>query len=239
MNKPVTDANDVSEEALKERSYLWMARVFGLIFVVTLLTDLILFYALDSLLPLVRVQPFYISTQDKDKQIIHVVRPSTDVLSSKTLQEAFVREYLTARLGIGVDREELKRRWNSGGAIQWMSSDSVYTTFLRDYAVGLIKLAEEEGLTRDVEILNVRAIPRSNGQLIWQSEVLLKDMSRSSPTPTSVPWVVEMEIRFGQLRDGMTWEERLQNPLGFQVNRYAQRINKPAGDSETQQGVKR
>ena len=59
--------NDISEEAVKERSYLWMARVFGLVCVVTLIADLILLSAIDSLRPLVRVQPFYIWTQDKDR----------------------------------------------------------------------------------------------------------------------------------------------------------------------------
>ena len=232
MKQPVPDQNDVSAEALKERSYLWMARVFGLIFVVTLLTDLILFFALDSLLPLVRVQPFYISTQDKDQQIIHVTRPNPAILSSKTLQEAFVREYLTTRLGIGADRDELKRRWNDGGTIQWMSSDSVYIDFLQKYATGLIKKAEEEGLTRDVEILNVRAIPKTDGTLNWTAEVRLKAMSRSSPTPMESTVSVEMDVRFGQLRDGMTWEQRLQNPLGFQIVRYTQKIITPETKQE-------
>lgn len=216
--------NDVSEEAVKERSYLWMARVFGLVCVVTLVADLILLSAIDSLRPLVRVQPFYIWSQDKDKQIVRIVRPPSKMLNSKVLQEAFVREYLLARLGIGSDVAELKRRWEQEGSVQWMSSDSVYITFLNDYARGLIKMAEEEGLTRDVRLNNVREIPRNDNQIIWNAEVTLIDRSRSMPEPEETTWLVEMRIRFGQLRKGITWDQRLQNPLGFQVDGYAQRI---------------
>ena len=216
--------NDISEEAVKERSYLWMARVFGLVCVVTLIADLILLSAIDSLRPLVRVQPFYIWTQDKDKQIVRINRPNPKVLQSKALQESFVREYLLARLGIGSDVAELKRRWEQEGSIQWTSSDAVYITFLNDYAKGLIKMAEEEGLTRDVQLNNVRKIPRNDNQIIWNAEVTLIDRSRSMPEPEKTTWLVEMRIRFGQLRSGITWEQRLQNPLGFQVDGYAQRV---------------
>lgn len=217
--------NDVSEEALKERSYLWMARVFGLICIVTLIANLILYSALDSLMPLVRVQPFFITTQDKDQQIIEIIRPEAHVLSSKQLQESFIRQYLVARLGIGSDVEELKRRWGIDGTIQWMSSDSIFTVFLRDYATGLIAQAEAEGLTRDVEILNVSEIPRQN-EVLWRAEVRLTDRSRSSPIPQVTEWTIDMRIEFGTLRRGLTWDKRLQNPLGFTVNGYAQKIIK-------------
>jgi len=218
------DPNDVSEEARKERSYLWMARVFCLICVVTLIADFILFAAVKSLMPLIRVQPFFITTQDKDKQIINIIRPNPGVLQSQTLQESFVRSYVAARFGIGTDIDELERRWGTDGSIQWMSSDSVYTTFLRDYAAGLIQQAKEVGLTRDVQILNVRHIPRANGELIWQAEVRISDMSRSSPEPQVTDWLVDMGIQFGQFNRRLTWEQRLKNPLGFRVEKYSQKI---------------
>ena len=217
-------SNDVSEEALKERSYLWMARAFGLICVVTLIADLILFFALDSLLPLVRVQPFFITTQDKDQQIIEIVRPPIQALRSEVLQESFVRQYLLARLGIGSDVKEVERRWGPDGTIQWMSSDSVFNEFLRGYAMGLIDKAKQEGLTREVDILNTRRIPRNDGTIYWQSDVRLSDMSRSAPEKQVTEWQVNMSIRFGELRTGLTWEQRLKNPLGFMVDRYGQKM---------------
>ena len=211
--------DDVSEEALKERSYLWMARVFCLICVVTLIADLILFSALDSLLPLVRVQPFYIKTQDKDQQVIEIIRPSTKLLNSEMLQRAFVRQYLVARLGIGSDTDELERRWGPDGAIQWMSETSVFGTFLQEEAQKAVQQAKEIGLTRRVDIRNLRREPRQN-QVVWKAEVQLSDMSRSSPDQKVTMWEITLVIEFGKLRDGMTWDQRLKNPLGFRVVGY-------------------
>lgn len=224
--KPKNDQNDVSEEALKERSYLWMTRAFGLICVITLIADLILVGALMSLTPVVRVQPFFVTTQDKDQQVISVNRPNNAILSSQMLQESFVRQYLTARLGIGSDRDELERRWGTDGTIRWMSGDAVFENFIRNFATGLIDVAKKEGLTRDVRILNVTKIPRNDGRNLWQAEVRLTDMSRSSPEPQSVDWKVNMVITFGALRNGLQWEQRLQNPLGFTVMEYSQQIKK-------------
>ena len=228
------DPNDVSEEARKERSYLWMARVFSLICVVTLIADFILYGALKSLMPLIRVQPFFITTQDKDKQIITIDRPHPSKLQSPVLQESFVRQYIVARFGIGTDVDELERRWGPDGTIQWMSSQSVYSTFLADYATGLIKQSREAGLTRDVQILNVRHIPRANGELIWQAEVRVADMSRSAPDPQITDWLVDMGIQFGQFRRGLTWERRLKNPLGFVVEKYSQKILSTTAKKEKQ-----
>ena len=213
--------DDVSEEALKERSYLWMARVFCLICVVTLFADLILYSALDSLLPLVRVQPFYIKTQDKDQQVIEIVRPNTALLNSEMLQRAFVRQYLLARLGIGSDTDELERRWGPDGTIQWMSETSVFETFLRDEARKGIQQAKDIGLTRGVDILNLRREPHQN-MILWKADVKLSNMSRSSPDQDVSTWEITLVIEFGKLRDGMTWDQRLKNPLGFRVTRYGQ-----------------
>ena len=174
---------DISEEARKERSYIWMARAFCLISVVTLIANLILYSALGSLLPLVRVQPFFLSTQDKDSQVVSVARPPAHMLSSKMLQESFVRQYIVSRVGMGTDIDELERRWGVDGIIEWMSAEAVFSEFLTTRADELIGLAKETGLTRDVEILNVRQIPRSDGQNVWEAEILVQSMSRTSPEP--------------------------------------------------------
>lgn len=211
---------DVTPEAQRERSYLWMSRVFGLVCVATLLANLILVVALFSLLPIVRVQPFYISTQDKDQQIITIQRPAPEVLSSKELQEAFVRQYLVARLGIGSDVSELERRWGNDGLVQWMSGEAVFNEFLRT-APALVAQAQQEGLTRNVQILNASTYPVEGGGIVWQAEVELVDMKLDVKEPIRTKWAIRLEIKFGQLREGIRWEQRLKNPLGFSVTRFS------------------
>ena len=214
---------DTSAEARKERSYLWMARVFALVCAVTLIADLILLGAVESLLPLTRVQPFFIVTQDKDKQIIKIERPRREFLSSKFLQESFVRQYIMARFLIGTDMKELDRRWGTNGTVQWMSTGTVFDEFNDKYAEGLIREARENGLTRDVGILNVRRDPREDGQIVWIAEVRLTDISRSLSKPKITDLQVTMIINFGSFRENLTWEQRLKNPLGFEVKGWGQK----------------
>ncbi len=212
--------DDVSLEAAKERSYLWMARTFGLVSMAAFLANIILIIAVFSLLPLVRVQPFYISTQDKDQQIITIRRPSAETLSSKELQESFVRQYLVARFGIGSNVDEVERRWGNEGIVQWMSGEAVFNEFLRT-APALLSQAQKEGLTRSVQILNASVYPASGGSIVWQSEIELVDMKLDVKEPQRSRWKVLLEIGFGNLRDGLRWEQRLKNPLGFVVNRFS------------------
>ncbi len=222
-NDPERSVEDVSEEALKERRYLWMARAFGLVSAAALLANIILLMALFSLTPIVRVQPFYVSTQDKDQQIITIRRPSASTLSSKDLQESFVRQYLVARLGIGSDTNELERRWGTEGAVQWMSGSAVFQEFLRT-APALLEQAQKEGLTRNVRILNASVYPAQGAGVTWQAEVELVDMKLDMSEPKRSKWSVLMEIDFGALREGLRWEQRLKNPLGFVVNRFRMQL---------------
>ncbi len=213
---------EVSPEAQRERSYLWMSRVFGLVSMAALIANLILIVAVFSLLPIVRVQPFYVSTQDKDQQIITIQRPAPEVLSSKELQESFVRQYLVARLGIGSDVNELERRWGNDGLVQWMSGEAVFNEFLRT-APALVAQAQQEGLTRNVRILNASTYPVQGGGIVWQAEVELVDMKLDMKELVKTKWAVLLEIRFGQLREGLRWDQRLKNPLGFSVVRFSMR----------------
>ena len=50
--------DEVSEENLRERRYLWTARAFVMVFVVSLITNILMLMALFSLVPLTRVQPY-------------------------------------------------------------------------------------------------------------------------------------------------------------------------------------
>ena len=134
-----------------------------------------------------------------------------------------MRQYLLARFLIGTDMNELDRRWGTNGTVQWMSSNAVFDEFNFKYAGGLTKEAKENGLTRDVGILNVRRDHREDGQLVWIAEVRLTDMSRSIPKPRVTDLQVTMIIEFGNFRDGLTWEQRLKNPLGFQVKGWGQK----------------
>ncbi len=212
--------SDISEEAVKERRYLWMARTFALVCVVSFLATLILLSALFSLLPIVRVQPFYLSTMDKDQQIISIQRPNYAELDMNLLTESFIRQYLLSRLTVGTNIPELERRWGIDGSVNWMSESSVFQEFARTANL-LLEQARKEGLTRNVKILVVSPY-RSEGEgvNVWRAEIELTDMKQGDSQPTKSKWLVVMQVAFRPTRPGLTWDQRLKNPLGFTVLKF-------------------
>lgn len=212
--------SDISEEAVKERRYLWMARTFALVCVVSFLANLMLMGALFSLVPIVRVQPFYLSTQDKDEQIITVVRPNDAQIDRKVLAESFVRQYLLARLTIGTNIPALENTWGIDGLISWESAPSVFEEFARTSGAW-IEQAKTEGLTRNVRILTVvKLSDEPNGVENWQGELELSDMKQGATEPVVSRWKVTMQIGFQANREGLRWSQRLKNPLGFTVLKF-------------------
>lgn len=210
---------DISEEAVKERRYLWMARTFALVAVVSFLSTVILICALVSLLPIVRVQPFYLTTLNKDQQVISVTRPDFNKIDMNLLTESFIRKYLLARLSIGTNIAELERRWGIEGDVNWMSETSVFSEFARS-ADNLIKQARTDGLTRNVKILVASPYRSRPGENIWRIELELTDMKHSDVEPVTTKWVALMRVEFRPTRPGLIWEQRLKNPLGFTVVRF-------------------
>lgn len=212
--------SDISEEAMKERRYLWMARAFALVAVVSFLANLLLLSAIFSLTPIVRIQPFYLSTQDKDEQIISVVRPNNLDIDGKILAESFIRQYLLARLTIGTNIPTLENTWGIDGIVAWESEPTVFKGFT-ETSLALIEQAKKEGLTRNVHILNVIQLSREpNGSEVWQAEIMLSDMKQGIRKPIESKWLVTMQIAFLPVRQGLKWEQRLKNPLGFTVQKF-------------------
>ncbi len=211
---------DISEEGMRERRYLWMARTFALVAVVSFLSTIMLIMALYSLLPIVRVQPFYLTTLNKDQQVISVVRPNFRQINMQLLSESFIRQYILARLTVGSNIAELERRWGIDGIINWMSSAVVYEEFSKTADIALNQ-ARNDGLTRNVKILNIVPLrAEQGGGNVWRAEIELTDMKYGDSAPVRTRWLVTMKVEFQTTRKGLTWEKRLKNPLGFTVVRF-------------------
>lgn len=211
---------DISEEGMRERRYLWMARTFALVAVVSFLSTIMLIMALYSLLPIVRVQPFYLTTLNKDQQVISVVRPNFRQINMQLLSESFIRQYILARLTVGSNIAELERRWGIDGIINWMSSAVVYEEFSKTADIALNQ-ARNDGLMRNVKILNIVPLrAEQGGGNVWRAEIELTDMKYGDSAPVRTRWLVTMKVEFQTTRKGLTWEKRLKNPLGFTVVRF-------------------
>ena len=120
-NNKQSSGENITVEALKERQYLWMARTFALVLVVSVISTFMLISSMLSLLPIVRVQPFFLTTLNKDQQVINVVRPDYRTINMELLSESFIRHYLLSYFSMSSNIAEIERRWGIDGDINWMT----------------------------------------------------------------------------------------------------------------------
>ena len=214
-----TEPKESSYELLKTERYLWIARAFSVVAVLAALANILLLVALGSLQPLVRIQPFMLNIQDKDQQVIEIVRPKLEDLNLRELTESFIRQYITARYTVGSDLEELERRWGMGGIVKWMSTAQVYDEFVSREKKAL-NSAQEGGMTRDIRIESVMPTGKKDqtGEE-WKVRFQATTMRQASAAPDVRHMTVKLNAKF-QGESGVPWADRLQNPLGFKVTRY-------------------
>ena len=211
-----------AREVLQEERYLWMSRAFVVMVVLAIICNVILLIALANVTPVMRVQPFYLEIQDKNHQVINIVRPSVETLDSDLLKESLLRQYLLARFGMGSDLTELEERWGEDGIVYWMSVDSVFAQFTEE-ARKLLHLAYEDNLVRNVRILSAKKASQGSAKGaadVWEVKLEFQDIDRSSEEPKFQYFVAKVEVIFQPTRSGLLWSQRLKNPLGFTVTRF-------------------
>ncbi|MDD4519538.1 MAG: type IV secretion system protein [Alphaproteobacteria bacterium] len=211
---------EISEESLRERRYLWTARSFAIVVAMSLCANIVLLLGLFYILPVTRVQPFYLTFQDKSEQIVRVRPLGASEETMSLITESYIRQYLLARLKITSDINEVLNRWNTQGPVKWMSSDVVFNDFVKT-TVGAFEKIRKEGFTRDIEILSVlkTASNTAKGD-VWQIELDTVDMLPTIKEPVRTRWLIMLRIIYRANQD-VQYAYRLKNPLGFTVVQYA------------------
>lgn len=211
----VVDA--VSEENLRERRYLWTARAFAIVCVVSFITNIIMLMALFSLVPLVRVQPYELIFSDKNTQNVSVQPLQANKTVLNGISESMVRQYVTARHAITNDADEMAYRWGENGIIRQLSTDNIFASFSSD-AREILNGALKAQITRDIEINSVIPFVSQKQGEYWVVDYNRVEMSPQSATKKVEPWVSTIYITYEPYKG--TWENRLKNPIGFKVMGY-------------------
>ncbi len=171
-------------------------------------------------MPLFRIEPFLLTFQSKSEQVYNIMPVRGNLTDEKAITEVFVREYVLQRSSFDRDIPEMEARWMPGGPIQEMSSPAVYQEFLNKTAKRAIDLIRSRSLQRNVRILTVNEL----GQGLWQVEYETQDMYPDSTAPEINYWTASLRVSYR--RKSVKYGERLNNPVGFTVDRYSLTFNK-------------
>ena len=211
---------DIFVANIAEKRYLWTARAFAVITAFSLCCNIVLILAIFQVVPLYRVEPFLLTFQNRSEQVYNIQPLTTELRNRKAITEVFVREYVLLRSTFSSDVSEVEARWMPGGPIQEMSDNRVYQDFLDNVATKAVSLIKNKGLERTVKILSVNEL--TDG--IWQVEYETKDMYPDSTEPEIGYWTASLNV--GYRRKRVKYGDRLKNPVGFTVLRYALSRNK-------------
>ena len=198
-----------------EKRYLWTARAFAVVTALSICCNIILILAIFQVLPLYRVEPFLLTFQNRSEQVYNIQPITTELRNRKAITEVFVREYVLLRSAFNSDIAENEARWMPGGPIQEMSTNKVYQDFLDNVAKKAISIIKSKGMERSVKILSVNELAEG----IWQVEYETRDMYPDSARPEVSYWTASLNVGFR--RKVVKYNDRLKNPTGFTVTRYA------------------
>ncbi len=200
---------------IAEKRYLWTARAFAVVTALSLCCNVILILAIFQVVPLYRVEPFLLTFQNRSEQVYNIQPITNELRNRKAITEVFVREYVLLRSTFSSDVAENEVRWMPGGPIQEMSTNKVYQDFLDNVAKKAIGIIKNQGMERSVKILSINEL--TDG--VWQVEYETKDMYPDSAQPEIGYWTASLNV--GYRRKTVKYGDRLKNPVGFTVTRYA------------------
>ena len=203
-----------------EKRYLWTARAFAIITAISFCCNIVLLLAITQVIPLYRVEPFLLTFQDKEEQVYNIKPVNRNLAEEKAITEVFVRQYVLMRSSFNRDTAEVEARWMPGGAIQEMSSPTVYEEFLKGTANKALELIRTRRMIRDVRIMTVNEL----GSGLWQVEYETRDMYPDSKTPEVNYWTASLKIAYRY--KSVKFKERLKNPVGFTVINYSLSYNR-------------
>lgn len=213
-----------SQEQLKNERYLWIARAFSVMAVLSILANIFLLVAIGSLVPLVRVRPYFMTVLDKNQQVVEITPPRADQLNNQEILESLIRQYVLARYTITSDVSEVEERWGPKGIVSLMSSQGVYDAFMTRHYDKLMPNIKTEGLIANVKIESVT--PQNENSSWWNVNFKWLRQDQTSVEPEVFDVSDQLEVRFDPLYNQAnisTWQDRLKNPLGFRVLNYGTR----------------
>ena len=209
------EKNEVFVANIAEKRYLWTARAFAVVTALSLCCNIVLILAIFQVLPLYRVEPFLLTFQNRSEQVYNIQPITNELRNRKAITEVFVREYVLLRSTFSSDVAEVEARWMPGGPIQEMSDNRVYQDFVDNVAKKAVDIIKNQGMERSVKILSVNEL--ADG--VWQVEYETRDMYPDSIQPEISYWTASLNV--GYRRKSVKYGERLKNPVGFTVVRYA------------------
>ena len=206
---------DYDTDALPERRSAALARMMTIIAVTEAFALVSMGFAIAALMPLQKVVPMVITSNEKGDEIIRVNPTTLESPTADYVTEIQLRNYVNKRYSVVGSNAEQTINWGPGSVVQLMSAPESYEKFMRTAKPEWDRL-RASGMSRKVRIDSVRKI----GEKTWQVEFVTTDSADATTfteqaAGTSQAWVSTYEVDFASMN--VTYADRLNNPFGMVV----------------------
>lgn len=212
-------------DALPARREAALTRMLSIVAVFEGAAIISLSCALAALMPLQKVVPMVVTSNTKGDEIVRVNPVSLSSPSVDYVSEVELRRYVRDRYEITGSASEQQIRWDTGSAVQLMSSQEVFKAFMEKAAPEMQRLRSANSI-RTVRIDSARKLgehvdPKTGKNLYtWQVEFNTTDTPQSTPMEGQPQgerhsWVSTYDI--GYDAKNVKYGDRLNNPFGMTI----------------------
>ena len=204
---------------IDEQRYLWLFRVFCILFVLSVVANFTLLLTFFEISPEPKREAFFVSAQSDTPKEFFIQRSIRYGMSRNDIgygiAEAYISDYVVNRESVYSDGALMQKMWGYNGPVYYYSTKDVYNAFVKssEYRNSLIN---KDKLVVSVDIKKITYQPQSRE---WIVDVSLKTTNTLGLDAS----VTTKKIRI--TADFITGKEKLnknkwENPLGFKITSY-------------------
>lgn len=199
---------------LKDRRAWWVARVFAVISIVSMMLNGVLAWAIVGLTPLKHVEPVLLTFANKSEQIVKIEPLMRGSKAADLAAEALAREYVIYRATVVRDENEQFRRWGNTGYIGRRTTAEEFNRFV-NVARAAYEDMRQQGITR--EVITPVSVKIAEGYYTVDYETIDRDATEREVA--RLYWTASLTVEW--LPQMVSFDDRYVNPLGFTVTNYS------------------
>ncbi|MBO7656295.1 MAG: hypothetical protein J6S80_01035 [Alphaproteobacteria bacterium] len=194
-----------------------LSRLLLFVFAGCVVVLFVMFMSLQNMFPLTRPEVFFITTKPEGASIIQIDELPPNDKNLEAYKQAFVMEYIRVRNEIE-NVSVMRQKWGSaGGLVAAWSTPDVYKAFQKTGLYNaIIQDYPDFEFTCNVNFIG-RPLQLQNNLYTVRFEYFCKDNNGQTNKKDYTIQVGLTVTSDAQIK----WNERLNNPLGVKVSRYA------------------
>ena len=208
--------------SLDEQRDVWILRIFLILFVISVISNFILFIAFVGISPVPKSELFFVVAENNNITDVYVKR----ALSKKfnidqdslgfEISKQYITDYIIERESLFTDKILMNKKYDETGMIYNFSTVKVYNDFVNSSEY-LEKIKNDNNQVKTVVIKNIEFQPKSKN---WVVMVEIKTTDSFGLNPIYQNKKIKITAGFMPGVEKISLHNKGINPLGFKIISY-------------------